>query len=144
MSTELHHLSDKVPNNAGPETPAFKGNPTNYTQQLYVFCKGDKEDSKHNFLDSTFLKYSQSKIKPSYCNKPILTVKDFCMAQYQPNVNSLHFHMLFSIFFKQGIVYWLATNFNRIGKSLSIHSSFLFAYLKFLIITNILLILFFF
>ena len=112
-------MADKIPMGAPANAKPLKGNFDHYTLRLYTYCKGDPEEKKYDMLNTALILYSQSKIKKPYRGKPITTITEFCEAQYQPNVNSKDFHMLFAKFSKVGIRYRLTTDFNGFGKLLS-------------------------
>jgi hypothetical protein len=86
-------------------------------RQLYVFCRGIKNQDTHEILNTCLVWFSKSFVKLEFRGVDLSDdLELFVRAQYQPNTVAKQFRCLFAVFRSQQLIFSLAKDFNGNGE----------------------------
>jgi hypothetical protein len=85
--------------------------------QLYVFCRGIKNQDTHEILNTCLVWFSKSFVKLKFRGVDLSdNLELFVRSQYQPNTVVKQFRCLFAVFRSQQLIFSLAKDFNGNGE----------------------------
>jgi hypothetical protein len=85
-------------------------------RQLYVFCRGIKNQDTYEILNTCLVWFSKSFVKLEFIGVDLSDdLELFVRAQYQPNTVAKQFRCLFAVFRSEQLIFSLAKDFNGKG-----------------------------